>query len=51
MGSCNEFEGDVILGRDVKLIPVAVFTQLGNELSDVRKALTRLIQTVNPRDS
>ena len=50
MGSCNEFESDLIVGRDVKLIPVPLFTQLGNELSDVRKTLTRLIQTVDPRD-
>ena len=50
MGSCNEFESDLILGRDVKLIPGPIFTQLGNELSDVRKSLTRLIQTVDPKD-
>jgi four helix bundle protein len=50
MGSCNEFESDLILGRDVDLIPVRLFTQLGNELSDVRKTLTRLIQTVDPKD-
>ena len=46
MGSCNEFESDLLLGRDVKLIPGEIFTRLGNELSDVRKSLTRLIQTV-----
>jgi len=48
MGSCNEFESDLMTGRDVKLIPGPLFTQLGNELSDVRKTLTRLIQTVDP---
>jgi four helix bundle protein len=46
MGSCNEFESDLTLGRDVRLIPGDVFTRLGNDLSDVRKSLTRLIQTV-----
>jgi four helix bundle protein len=51
MGSCNEFESDLILGRDVKLIPGDLFTRLGNELSDVRKTLTRLIQTVDPTQS
>ena len=51
MGSCNEFESDLILGRDVRLIPEEVFTRLGNELSDVRKTLTRLIQTVDPNPS
>jgi len=50
MGSCNEFESDLILGRDVKLIPGNVFTDLANEVSDVRKGLTRLIQTVDPHD-
>jgi len=50
IGSSNEFESDLILGRDVHLIPADIFTQLGNELSDVRKNLTRLIQTVDPTD-
>ena len=46
MGSCNEFEYDLLLGRDVELIPSAVLTRLGNEVSEVRQVLTRLIQTV-----
>jgi four helix bundle protein len=46
MGSCNEFEYDLLLGRDVKLIPSALHTRLGNEVSEVRQVLTRLIQTV-----
>ena len=46
MGSCNEFESDLLLGRDVKLIPTDVLTRLGNEISEVRQILTRLIQTV-----
>ena len=49
MGSCNEFESDLILGRDVELIPVPLFTQLGNQLSEVRRMLTRLIQKVDPK--
>jgi four helix bundle protein len=49
MGSCNEFESDLILGRDVNLIPAPLFARLGNELSEVRKMLTRLIQTVDPK--
>ena len=48
VGSCHEFESDLILGRDVRLIPGDVFTRLGDEVSDVRKTLTRLIQTVDP---
>ena len=47
MGSCNGFESDLLLGRDVGLIPGDIFSQLGNEVSDVRKVLTRLIQTVD----
>ena len=46
MGSCNEFESDLILGGDVKLIPGDVLTHLGNEVSEVRQVLTKLIQTV-----
>ena len=48
MGSCNEFESDLILGRDLKLIPGEVLTRLGNDVSEVRQVLTRLIQTVDP---
>src|SRR4029450_8344726 len=47
MGSCNEFESDLLLGRDVRLIPGDIFSQLGNEVSAVRKVLTRLIETVD----
>lgn len=50
MGSTNEFESDLLLGRKVQLIPVPLFTQLGNQLSDVRKDLTRLIQVVDPKN-
>ena len=46
MGSCNEFESDLLLGGAVKLIPPTILTALGDEVSDVRRDLTRLIQTV-----
>ena len=46
MGSCNEFESDLFLGEEVQLIPGDVFNRLGNEVSEVRQVLTRLIQTV-----
>jgi len=49
MGSCNEFESDLALGRDVKLIPGAVLTRLGNQVSEVRQNLTRLIQSVDAK--
>ena len=51
MGSCNEFESDLILGGDVKLIPGEVLARLGNEVSEVRQVLMRLIQTVDPTRS
>ena len=51
VGSCQEFESDLILGRDVKLIPRDVSTRLGDEVSDVRKTLARLIQTVDRHQS
>ena len=49
MGSCNEFENDLTIGRDVKLIPGDVLTRLGNQVSEVRQNLTRLIQSVDPK--
>src|SRR5262245_59047963 len=48
VGSCQEFESDLLLGRDVRLIPGDLFTRLGDEVSDVRKTLIRLIQVVDP---
>ena len=46
MGSCNEFESDLLLSGDVKLIPASILTSLADEVSDVRRDLARLIQTV-----
>ena len=51
MGSCNEFESDLLLGRDVQLIPQDLMTRLGTEVSEVRQLLTRLIQTVDPKST
>jgi len=49
MGSCNEFESDLVLGHDVQLIPQDLLARLGNEVSEVRQLLTSLIQTVDPK--
>ena len=46
IGSCNEFESDLILGGDVKLIPRELLTHLGNEVSEVRRMLTGLVNKV-----
>jgi four helix bundle protein len=47
IGSCNEFESDLLLGADVKLIPSDLFTQLGNDVSEVRRMLTGLVRKVS----
>jgi four helix bundle protein len=45
-GSCNEFESDLLIARDAKLIPPAVHTELGDSVSEIRRMLTSLIQTL-----
>ena len=47
MGSCNEFESQLLLANDLKLIPSELHSRLANDLSDVRKMLSGLIRTVN----
>jgi four helix bundle protein len=46
MGSCNELESDLLLAHDLKFIPGAIHARLGNQVSEVRRMLTRFIQTV-----
>ena len=46
MGSCNELEAQLLLAHDVNLLPRDVHTRLGNEVSDVRKMLTRFMETL-----
>ena len=46
MGSCNELESQILLGRDLKFIPSAVHTRLGNDVSEVRRMLTGFIKTL-----
>jgi hypothetical protein len=36
-----------LLALDLKFIPSGVHAQLGNQVSDVRRMLTRFIQTLN----
>jgi four helix bundle protein len=45
-GSCNELESDLLIARDVKLIPEEVHSALADGVSEVRRMLTSLIQTV-----
>jgi four helix bundle protein len=46
MGSCNEFESDVLLAHDVKLLPPQVHARLSGQVSEVRRMLTGLIETL-----
>ena len=46
MGSCNELESQLLLASDLKFIPSELHTRLGNDLSEVRKMLAGLIQTI-----
>jgi four helix bundle protein len=46
MGSCNELDSQLLLGHDLTFIPSGVHTRLGNDLSEVRKMLVGLIQTL-----
>ena len=46
MGSCNELESQLLLAKDLKFIPSELHTRLGNDLSEVRKMLSALIQSV-----
>ena len=45
-GSCNEFESDLLLARDVKLIPEALHAELADDVSEVRRMLASLIQVL-----
>jgi len=51
MGSCNELESDLLLAHDLTFIPSAVHSRLGNGISEVRRMLTRFIQTLEPPGS
>ncbi|HEX9368167.1 MAG TPA: four helix bundle protein [Vicinamibacterales bacterium] len=46
MGSCNELESQLLLASDLKFVPSERHTRLGNDLSEVRKMLSSLIQSV-----
>ena len=46
MGSCNELDSQLLWARDLQFIPSEVHTRLGNQVSEVRKMVVRLIQTM-----
>ena len=45
-GSCNELESQVLLANDLKFIPSAIHTRIGNDVSEVRRMLTAFIKTL-----
>jgi hypothetical protein len=46
MGSCNEFEADMLLALNAKLLPRDLHTRFGNEVSEIRMMLTRFMDTL-----
>ena len=46
MGSCNELESQLLLARDLKFVPAEIHARLGNDISEVRKMLTRFIEAL-----
>jgi four helix bundle protein len=46
VGSCNELESDLLLARDLRFIGSAAHDRLGRDIAEVRRMLTRLIETV-----
>ena len=49
LGSCNELDAQLLLCRDLTFLTREVHTQLGNDLSEVRKMLIGLIQALEKR--
>jgi four helix bundle protein len=45
-GSCNEFESEILLARDVTLLPAPVHERFSDDVSEVRRMVTSLIQKV-----
>jgi four helix bundle protein len=46
VGSCNEFESDLLLAHDLEFIPVPLHTRLADHVAEVRRMLTSFIRTV-----
>jgi len=46
IGSCNEFESQLLLGHDLKFIPDNLHTRLGDEVAEVRRMLNGLIASL-----
>ena len=46
MGSCNELEYDLLLARDLSLLPDPSYRPLNQQVEEVRRMLTSLIQRI-----
>jgi four helix bundle protein len=45
-GSCNEFESEMLIALDASLLPKEVHSLYAQDVSEVRRMLTSLIQTI-----
>jgi four helix bundle protein len=46
LGSCNELDAQLLLGRDLEFVANDAYQRVASELSEVRKMLIGLIQTL-----
>ena len=46
-GSCNEFESEMLLARDVSFLPADLHGRFGAQVEEVRKMLTAFIQKLS----
>jgi four helix bundle protein len=44
LGSCNELEYDLLLARDLRFLPVQLHEKLADQLQEVRRMLSGLVQ-------
>ena len=48
LGSCNELEYDLLLARDLRLLPLEAHKRLAGQLEEVRRMLSSLVQRLTP---
>ena len=46
LGSCNELEYDFLLARDLGFVPLPLFSQRDDQIKEVRRMLSGLIESV-----
>ena len=51
LGSCNELEYDLLLARDLRFLSSEQHALLRQQLEDVRRMLTGLVQRLTPSDT